>query len=125
MDVKKTKKPTVNPYSIDLRNILTASSLFVLVVTFIAVFYRNTEDELHLRLKNVLSGLITIDRKHEVRFPNVAVGYGACKDIVFQATDVISYESFENDVISRQFIGSYNDLLNSFAYYFSQGAAAE
>lgn len=108
-----------------MKNILTASTLFVLLVTFIALLYRHTEDELHTRLRKVLSGLITIDRKFEVRYPKVAVGYGACKDIVFNAADVIPYDTFDADVIGREFISSYNDLLNSYAYYFTHGAAAE
>lgn len=122
--MKKSKKPSSH-YSFDMKNILTASTLFVVLVAFIAVLYRNTEDELHSRLRNILSGLITIDKKHEVHYPKVAVGYGACKDIVFNAADVIPYEEFVNDEVAREFISSYDDLLSSFAYYFSHGAAAE
>lgn len=108
-----------------MKNIVTASTLFVLLMAFIAMLYRNTEDELHSRLRNILSGLITIDKKHEVHYPKVAVGYGACKDMVFNAADVIPYEKFEHDEIAREFIASYDDLLSCFAYYFSHGAAAE
>ena len=59
--------------------------------------------------------------------PNVrvAVGYGACVDIFVNAKDLLGkheppkYPGHSNDIQTRE------ELLETFAYFFSHGAAAE
>lgn len=109
---------------LDMKNILTASTLFAILVMLFALYFRNTEDELHQRLKIVLSGLITIDKKHQIHNPRIAVGYGSCKDIVFNGNAVIKCDHLStNNVVEN--INSYEDLYNSYSYFFRHGAAAE
>lgn len=110
----------------DMKNIITAGTLCAFSCLLLVLYFRNPEDELQLRLKTVLSGLITIDQKYETCNPRVAVGYGSCKDIVFRARDLLQFneyiETAESDVDD---IKSYDDLLRAFTYYFRYGAAAE
>lgn len=101
--------------------------LFALGALLLAFYYRsNQEDLLHRRLKIVLSGLLTSNHRKEIHHPRIAVGYGSCKDLVFDAHKVLKGDymnhNCEEDVAS---INTHDELLNSFGYYFKHGAAAE
>ena len=59
--------------------------------------------------------------------PNVlvAVGYGACLDIFVDAADLLGEEKQPNEPNHADEIKTKKDLLETFAYFFSHGAAAE
>ena len=59
--------------------------------------------------------------------PNVvvAVGYGACLDIFVDASDLLGNETPPQSPNHASEIKTKKDLLETFAYFFSHGAAAE
>ena len=59
--------------------------------------------------------------------PNVrvAVGYGACVDIFVNAADLLGAEQPPKTPSHASQISTKKDLLETFAYFFSHGAAAE
>ena len=59
--------------------------------------------------------------------PNVrvAVGYGACIDIFVNAADLLGNETPPKTPSHASEINTKKDLLETFAYFFSHGAAAE
>jgi ADP-dependent glucokinase len=59
--------------------------------------------------------------------PNVrvAVGYGACIDIFVNAADLLGNEPPPKTPSHASQINTKKDLLETFAYFFSHGAAAE
>ena len=101
--------------------------LGTLFVVAIAVYFyrRRTEDDLK---ENVLTALLAAENKVP---PNpqtrVAVGFGACQDIIADGLDVFNSMGAEAPEVPDHF----NDILNlemlekSFAYFFQHGAAAE
>lgn len=57
--------------------------------------------------------------------PKIAVGYGSCFDLYVESTSFLNYnESIANSDFDGE-INSMEELLQSFAYYFKRGAAAE
>jgi len=61
--------------------------------------------------------------------PKVAIGYGACTDLQINATEFLErYYSRRIPAAttgSREIVNNEDELLQSFAYYFQNGAAAE
>ena len=78
------------------------------------------------RIDNVLKSLLKQEQKAIVS-PNVlvAVGYGACLDIFVNAADLLGEEKQPNEPNHADEIKTKKDLLETFAYFFSHGAAAE
>ncbi|EDV96613.1 ADP-dependent glucokinase [Drosophila grimshawi] len=82
----------------------------------------------------LLTGLLAIEgglkRSATARAPKVAVGYGACTDLQINATEFLdTYYKLREPKMSSDFasndVNNENELLQSFAYYFKNGAAAE
>lgn len=59
--------------------------------------------------------------------PRVAVGYGACTDVYVNAVDFLNASELSEDLPweSSDKITNKEELLQSFGYFFSRGAAAE
>ncbi|XP_011188211.2 ADP-dependent glucokinase [Zeugodacus cucurbitae] len=80
---------------------------------------------------SILTGLLAIEGslKKPLQAPKVAVGYGACTDLLLHATDFLNYtEELVKGVGPEFTVDEVNDrqeLLQTFAYYFQNGAAAE
>lgn len=81
------------------------------------------------RQQIVLNGLLELEAGNfvasGVHKPRVAVGYGACLDLFVNATDLLDKYSLPG--VPEHFDEIQNDeqFLQSFAYYFKHGAAAE
>lgn len=109
---------------------LTVGTLFsaTLVILLSLLFnkYSPDNDLLKLRLEHVLNGLIDVENKqnNKSELPKVAVGYGACNDLLVEGKNFLVYEnslkSFHCDDIN-----SIEQLKKSFGYFFKHGAAAE
>ncbi|CAD7005692.1 unnamed protein product [Ceratitis capitata] len=82
-------------------------------------------------MTSILTGLLAIESslKRPLQPPKVAVGYGACTDLLIHATDFLNYtEELVKGVGPEFTVDEVNDrqeLLQTFAYYFKNGAAAE
>lgn len=82
----------------------------------------------------LLTGLLAIEgglkRSSFEPAPKVAVGYGACTDLQINATEFLeTFYKMRVPEVSTDFaandVNNENEFLQSFAYYFKNGAAAE
>ena len=108
----------------------TGTFLSILVI-LAAYFYKrqtNDSDVLRNRLNNVLSGLLRAERQVALGSePKVAVGFGACLDVIGDAVDVLEKLGARSPDLPEHFneLESQEDLEKVFAYFFRHGAAAE
>lgn len=86
------------------------------------------------KVTQILTGLLAIESQLKRPWndpkPKVALGYGACSDLLISATEFLNYSRIlVPDTVSAEFtVDEVNDeaeLLQTFAYYFKSGAAAE
>lgn len=101
------------------------SSLVILAAYF---YKRQTGDVLRNRLNNVLHGLLRAESQVELGFePKVAVGFGACLDVIGDAVEVLDNLGARSPDFPEHFneLESLEDLEKVFAYFFRHGAAAE
>ena len=79
------------------------------------------------KMEKVLISLLKQEKSAQVKPQlKIAVGYGACKDIFVQASDVIDKDSKpKNKLQNHNQIENMDELLEMFGYFFSHGAAAE
>jgi ADP-dependent glucokinase len=106
---------------------LKAGTLISILIIFVALIYRPTNDEELLeRLQTVLSGLEKVEQQFSVR-PNtrVAVGYGACNDLFADAKLLFQYTSDANSPEHFDELNTKTEVLKTYAYFFRHGAAAE
>jgi ADP-dependent glucokinase len=82
-------------------------------------------DELQERLLTVVRGLIEVEDRHVALSPRVAVGYGACVDLLVQGSSFLPYDPVADSPRHFEHINTYEELYRSFAYYFKHGAATE
>jgi len=96
-------------------------------VVLLALLYRPTPDgALGDRLEAVLAGLIRVERQHQVTpSTRVAVGYGACKDLFAEAGQVFGQEQHTAKPAHFDDINTREQVVDTFAYFFRHGAAAE
>ncbi|KAI0215573.1 putative ADP-dependent glucokinase [Lamellibrachia satsuma] len=99
------------------------------LIILAAYFYkRQTGDVLRNRLNNVLHGLLRAESQVELGFePKVAVGFGACLDVIGDAVEVLDKLGARSPDFPEHFneLESLEDLEKVFAYFFRHGAAAE
>lgn len=112
-------------------------STLSLVVIFVAVLL-----QAYLELRNlnkltlVLTNLVHLEHSYEkildngVRSkPKIAVGYGSCSDL-YVTSSFLNYTAeevgdFQTRNMNDDEIHNEEDFIQSFAYYFTRGAAAE
>lgn len=105
--------------------IITLLSIAVLTSAYFANKYY--KDRLRERLDGTLESLLTVERSVHIN-PNarVAIGYGSCLDIVAPASHLITlHHSPPLDPSHHGIINTQQELLESFAFYYKFGAAAE
>ena len=108
----------------------TLVSFLVILAAYMIVYRRQTNegDVLRNRLNSVLSGLLRAERQVQLgREPKVAVGFGACLDVIGDAVDVLDRLGARSPDSPEHFdeLESLEDLEKVFAYFFRHGAAAE
>ncbi|XP_066588073.1 ADP-dependent glucokinase [Prorops nasuta] len=105
---------------------LRYGTVLTVLIVFVAIYYRNTENILQKRLYTVLQALERLENKHIITTrPKVAIGYGACTDVYIDAKYLLQYSEEVGRPEHYDEINSQLELLKSFAYYFRHGAAAE
>ncbi|KAG8336372.1 hypothetical protein J6590_046480 [Homalodisca vitripennis] len=97
------------------------SALFVCISIYLNI---SPDDELSIRLKYVLQGLIDVENKFKSESPKVAVGYGACNDLFVEGKQFLEFDTNVKPKHCDE-ISSETDLKDTFAYFFRHGAAAE
>uniref|UniRef100_W8BL76 ADP-dependent glucokinase n=1 Tax=Ceratitis capitata TaxID=7213 RepID=W8BL76_CERCA len=110
-------------------SLMTTCSVFAALISIIWQAFISLK---HLnKMTSILTGLLAIESslKRPLQPPKVAVGYGACTDLLIHATDFLNYtEELVKGVGPEFTVDEVNDrqeLLQTFAYYFKNGAAAE
>ena len=101
-----------------------------ILIVLAAYFYKQqSEDILNDQLENILLGLERAEQQVGVESdkPKVAVGFGACQDVVTSATSLLynlgaqapETPEYVDDIVTQE------NFEKVFAYFFRHGAAAE
>lgn len=102
--------------------------LFSFLVLLCAYLYKKHHDDLmRSKLDDTLTSLLQVEKSFSINTnAKVAIGYGSCVDVVSSARTVITSHS-EPPAHVRHFdvISNEEELLQSFAYFYVRGAAAE
>lgn len=107
--------------------IATVSAFFALAATLFQGYFSSNELK---HLTQILSSLTDLEHTNRsvVDVPRVAVGYGACTDVYLNAVDFLNASelsaTWSEDAPSDK-ITNEKELLQTFGYFFSKGAAAE
>lgn len=101
---------------------LTVCSIGIIAIS---IYYRQSEDELQVKLTDILRGLIEVEKQHITFTPKVAVGYGACHDLLVNGQDFLTFDESVGNPEHFEDINSLEELKKSYAYYFRYGAAVE
>ncbi|XP_055537449.1 ADP-dependent glucokinase [Wyeomyia smithii] len=107
---------------------LTALSVFTALFAIIYQAYLASNDLKTLTV--ILQNLKNLEHQYAVHRPRVAIGYGSCSDLYVKAVNFLNFtDNLEHLLRQKTFavddINTEDDFLQSFAYYFQRGAAAE
>ena len=103
-------------------------ALFSVLVLLSALWYKKQQDDaVQERLQHTLSSLLQVEKSFSVNAAaRVAVGYGSCVDVVSSASVLLTSRWQPPQHLSHHdVIADEQQLLQSFAYFFARGAAAE
>ncbi|XP_021699030.1 ADP-dependent glucokinase [Aedes aegypti] len=108
--------------------LLTVISVFAALFSIIYQAYLASNDL--KSLTKILQNLKALEHEFKVDKPRVAIGYGSCSDLYVKAVDFLNFtsgieESLSQETLNIDDISTEDDFLQSFAYYFQRGAAAE
>ncbi|XP_058464129.1 ADP-dependent glucokinase [Malaya genurostris] len=108
--------------------LLTALSVFTALFAILYQAYLASNDLKKLTL--ILQNLKKLEQEFPVNKPRVAIGYGSCSDLYVKAVDFLNFTTSLEELLHQTSfnvddINTENDFLQSFAYYFQRGAAAE
>lgn len=106
-------------------SVLCLFSFLVLLCAFL--YKKHHDDASRSKLDETLSSLLRVEQSLGVNAnAKIAIGYGSCIDVVSSARDLLTQRFgppahiHHYDVISSE-----EELLQTFAYFFMRGAAAE
>ncbi|XP_067648148.1 ADP-dependent glucokinase [Eurosta solidaginis] len=110
-------------------SLLTTFSVFAALISIVWQAFLSLK-QLN-KVTTILTGLLALESsfKKPPQPYKVAVGYGACTDLLVHATEFLNYSEKVINAIGPEFtvneVDNMNELLQTFAYYFQNGAAAE
>ncbi|TRY98453.1 hypothetical protein DNTS_017509 [Danionella cerebrum] len=118
-----------NTMAIELLSGVKYGSFLSLAVVLVAFWFRSPDSSvLDDRLDAVLSSLLRAERKvtSEPR-PRVAIGFGGCVDIIVDGVTLLNKLDLTptDQPLHHDYIENTEQLAQSFAYFFSPGAASE
>ena len=99
--------------------------LFGMLVILAAFFYRGNEDQ---KLKKILSALLRVENKFNLTSrPRVAVGFSGCVDIITDGLPVFQALNTEpaEHAVHHSLLENLDSIKETFAYFFTHGAAGE
>lgn len=110
---------------------ITTVSAFIALFATIFQGYFSSNELKHLTL--ILSSLTDLEHSNRSQLaasaPRVAVGYGACTDVYLNAVEFLNFTNYmPNGVVEAlpsDKITNEQELMQTFAYFFTKGAAAE
>ncbi|XP_069187349.1 ADP-dependent glucokinase [Procambarus clarkii] len=104
------------------------STVLSIVVIFAAFWYSGDDDGhamLHKRLQHVLHAMLEVEEQHSVGEVRIAVGYGACKDVFVQGSDLMGIMTPPQRTAHFNRIDSIKQLKEMYALFYTAGSAAE
>ncbi|KAK8734070.1 hypothetical protein OTU49_006000, partial [Cherax quadricarinatus] len=104
------------------------NNVLSVTVIFAAFWYScNDGDSLLLRerLQDVLQAMLEVEQQHSVGEVRIAVGYGACKDIFVQGSDLMGVMTPPQRTAHFNRIDSMKQLKEMYALFYTAGSAAE
>lgn len=116
--------------TVKLVSFVTTCTVFIAFISVILQAY--IESQSLAKLTTIITGLVHLEysvgaNDRPVK-PRIAIGYGSCSDLYVSATTFLNYSNFDGSR-DRDYllddITNENELLQSFGYYFKNGAAAE
>ncbi|XP_052009310.1 ADP-dependent glucokinase-like [Xyrauchen texanus] len=117
--------------AIELLSGVKYGSVMSLVVVLVAFWFQSPDSSvLDERLDTVLSSLLRAERKvgmSSVSRPRVAIGFGGCVDIIVDGVALLNKIGVKptDQPLHHDYIENAEQLAQSFAYFFSPGAASE
>ncbi|XP_056112117.1 ADP-dependent glucokinase [Rhinichthys klamathensis goyatoka] len=117
--------------AIELRSGVKYGSFLSLAVVLVAYWFRSPDGSvLDERLDVLLSSLLRAERKvgmDGVSRPRVAIGFGGCVDIIVDGVTLLNKIGLKatDQPLHHDYIENAEQLAQSFAYFFSPGAASE
>ncbi|XP_016129529.1 ADP-dependent glucokinase isoform X2 [Sinocyclocheilus grahami] len=117
--------------AIELHSGVKYGSFLSLAVVLVAYWFRSPDSSvLEDRLDAVLSSLLRAERKvgmSSVYRPRVAIGFGGCVDIIVDGVTLLNKMGLKptDQPLHHDYIENAEQLAQSFAYFFSPGAASE
>uniref|UniRef100_A0A671LGN6 ADP-dependent glucokinase-like n=2 Tax=Sinocyclocheilus anshuiensis TaxID=1608454 RepID=A0A671LGN6_9TELE len=117
--------------AIELRSGVKYGSFLSLAVVLVAYWFHSPDSSvLDERLDAVLSSLLRAERKvgmNSVSSPRVAIGFGGCVDIIVDGVTLLNKMGLKpaDQPLHHDYIENTEQLAQSFAYFFSPGAASE
>ncbi|XP_058835497.1 ADP-dependent glucokinase [Topomyia yanbarensis] len=108
--------------------LITAVSVFTALFAIIYQAYLASNDLRQLTV--ILQSMKNLEQAFPVNKPRVAIGYGSCSDLYVRAVDFLNFtssleKSLHQTTLNVNDITTEDEFLQSFAYYFQRGAAAE
>lgn len=113
-------------------SVITTFSVFAALISIVWQAFLSLK-QLN-KVTQILTGLLAIESQLKRPWndpkPKVALGYGACSDLLISATEFLNYSAaIVPENLGTEFtVDEVNDeaeLLQTFGYYFKNGAAAE
>ncbi|KAK8734069.1 hypothetical protein OTU49_006000, partial [Cherax quadricarinatus] len=104
------------------------NNVLSVTVIFAAFWYScNDGDSLLLRerLQDVLQAMLEVEQQHSVGEVRIAVGYGACKDIFVQGSDLMGVMTPPQRTAHFNRIDSMKQLKEMYALFYTAGSAAD
>lgn len=117
--------------TIKVVSFVTTCTVFV---AFVSVVLQAYLESAHLsKVTALISELSKLEHNIDVkaasgRQPRIAVGYGSCSDLYVSAKALLNFSNIDTTLDQGYLMGDItneNELLQSFAYFFKNGAAAE
>lgn len=108
-----------------VQKVVTVGTLCSIFIILVSIFFKRPDNELHTRLTSVVQGLIEVEGQSELCKPKVAVGYGACRDLLIHATEFLEYDDTVGNPQHYGDINTIDEFKQMFSYYFRHGAASE
>lgn len=119
------KVPKKGAPFVDMKKLMVVGCILSFIAIFLAFYNKIAENEARERLRNILVGLLKVERRHSIINPQVAIGYGSCMDLVFEALDLQLFNCSKSIMGTQETITSLEELEEAFCYYFQHGAASE
>lgn len=112
-----------------LKYVSLITTLTVFTALFSIILQAFIESRNLQKLTTILTGLVYLENVNKLETsPKISIGYGSCSDLYVRATTFMNYSSYLDGALANfavDDVTNEQEFLESFAYYFKNGAASE